>query len=306
MTLIKGEWIEPVLVRAFESEGTDAYRLCTADTGFVERFAGDVLISYQNERTQECLAAELETRRTSFDFEIRRVLGRSLPKKNEERAKARLLAGVSDKILKTVATERRLKFGIDFEAGYSAGLFLDQRENRSFVRQIAAARLLNCFAYTCSFSVAAASVGTETVNVDLSRKWLARGKTNFELNGLPVTGHRFIEDDVRPVLRRMARRGDTFDAIILDPPTFAHSIRLKAFRVERDFEELIVAALEVAARKAHILLSTNCSSIDAQALQRIATRCLAQTKRSGKFYRSPHPVDFSAGAGATNVWLSLH
>jgi 23S rRNA (cytosine1962-C5)-methyltransferase len=302
----KGEWINAALLRAFESEDTDTHRLCTTDTGWVERFSDDVLISYQNEQTREKLTRELDAHRGTFTCEIHRVFGRLLPKQNQERAKPRLLAGDSDGNVQTVATERGLKYGIDFAAGYSAGLFLDQRENRNFVRQLAAARLLNCFAYTCSFSVAAAAAGSSTVNVDLSKKWLARGKHNFDLNGFELTGHRFVEDDVRPVLRRMARRGEKFGVIILDPPTFARSPSSRSFRAECDYEELIAAAFEVAEAKAWILLSTNCSSLDARALQRTASSCLRLKNRSGTFQRTAAPVDFPAGEGASTVWLGLH
>src|SRR5206468_930030 len=83
---------------------------------------------------------------------------RSVPRKSELREPPRLICGNPAENLQTITTERRLKFGIDFGAGFSVGLFPDQRENRSFVRHIAPKRLLNCFAYTCSFSVGAAYV----------------------------------------------------------------------------------------------------------------------------------------------------
>src|SRR5439155_20020731 len=137
-------------------------------------------------------------------------------------------------------------------------------------RQTAPKRLLNCFAYTCSFSVAAASAGAQTVNVDLSKKSLERGRQNFALNSFSNEGNKFIADDVRPVMRRLERRGQKFDMIILDPPTFSRTKGGKAFHVEKDFEELIAAALEVAERNARILLSTNCETLDEQALDRMA------------------------------------
>src|SRR5205823_4780343 len=156
--------------------------------------------------------------------------------------------------LQTVVIENRLKFGIDFGAGYSVGLFIDQRQNRRFVGQTKPKRVLNCFAYTCSFSVAATSAGAQTVNVDLSKKSLERGRQNFELNAFSTEGHKFIADDVRPVLRRLARRGEKFDMIILDPPTFSRTKGGEAFHVEKDFEEIIAAALELADRDGRILL----------------------------------------------------
>src|SRR5204862_7836292 len=169
-------------------------------------------------------------------------------RKNEEREAPLLIFGDAGENLRTIAAERYLKFGIDFRAGYSVGLFVDQRENRRYVRQIAPKRLLNCFAYTCSFSVSAASVGATTVNVDLSQKSLARGRENFALNSLPTNDHRFLADDVMEVLPRLARKGEKFDVIILDPPTFSRSHRGKAFQVEQDFDTLLLAAREVTER----------------------------------------------------------
>src|SRR5256714_6704215 len=239
------EWIDRGLLDAFEAEGTDAHRLCTVDDGWAERFGRDVLISFRTTAARDRLVQELDAWSKSLGFPIGRVFARFLPKKNEERETPKLVTGNEGENLQTIATEQHLKFGIDFGAGYSVGLFIDQRENRRFVRQSKPKRVLNCFAYTCSFSVAAASVGAQTVNVDLSKKSLERGRQNFVLNSLSPEEHQFIADDVRPVLRRLARRGEKFDVIILDPPTFSRTKSGEAFHVESDLEELIVAALEL-------------------------------------------------------------
>jgi 23S rRNA (cytosine1962-C5)-methyltransferase len=204
-----------------------------------------------------------------------------------------------------IATERRLKFGIDFGAGFSVGLFPDQRENRSFVRHIAPKRLLNCFAYTCSFSVSAAYVGATTLNIDLSKKSLARGRENFLLNGLPAMGHRFIADDVMAVLPRLADKGEKFDVIILDPPTFSRSPGGKTFHVEDDFEKLLVVSLELAERNSHVLVSTNCSTLGEHALEVMARYGLKAARRGGTLRRSPPLPDFPLGTGASSIWLTL-
>ena len=301
----KSDWIDRNLLRDFAAEGTDAHRLATADAGWVERFGRDILISYKHEPMREQLTSELDEwcGRTGSAYE--RVFARFLPRKNEERQKPRLVVANVDAPLKTIATERHLRFGIDFIAGYSTGLFLDQRENRSHLRKVAPRRLLNCFAYTCSFSVAAASAGALTMNIDLSNKSLGRGRDNFALNDLPTVDHRFIVDDVFSVLPRLARRGEKFDAIILDPPTFSRSHQGKAFQVERDFEKLLLEALEVAERKASILLSTNCSALRDRALDVLGRYCLKVSRRAGSFHRT-HPLpDFPPGAGASTVWLTL-
>jgi 23S rRNA (cytosine1962-C5)-methyltransferase len=301
----KGDWIDSKLLHQFESDGTNAHRLCTIDAGWVERFARDVLISFRTTAAHDRLLSQLNEWTTSVELSIGRVFARFLPKKNEEREMPKVVSGNEGASLQTIATENYLKFGIDFAAGYSVGLFVDQRENRRFVRRMKPKRMLNCFAYTCSFSVAAASSGSATVNVDLSKKSLERGRQNFALNSLSTDGHQFIADDVRPVLRRLARRGDKFDMIILDPPTFSRTKGSAAFHVEKDFEELIAAAVEIADRDARILLSTNCETLDEQALERMARYCLKLSRRSGALSRQPSPADFPPGTGASTTWLTL-
>src|SRR5437879_3962976 len=300
------EWIDRQLLEAFEADGTNAHRLCTADNGWAERFGRDVLISFRTEAARDRIARELNKWSESVDFLCARVFARFLPKKNEERETPKRLFGNEAELLQTVATEHHLKYGIDFGVGYSVGLFVDQRENRQFVRQVRPKRVLNCFAYTCSFSVTAASVNAQTVNIDLSKKSLERGRQNFTLNSLSSDGHQFIADDVRPVLRRMARRGEKFDVIVLDPPTFSRTKGGRAFHVERDFEELIAAALEVAERAGRILLSTNCETLDEKALERMGRYCLTLSRRAGSLHRQPPPVDFPTGSGASTIWLTLH
>jgi len=302
---MKSEWIDASLLRDFETEGTDAHRLCTLDDGWVERFGRDILVSYRRVSARERLITELYLWGTAVGFKPGRIFGRTLPRRNEERETPRLLFGNADENLHTIAMERFLKFGIDFGAGYSVGLFVDQRENRRYLRQVAPKRVLNCFAYTCSFAVAAASVGAQTVNVDLSKKSLARGRENFALNSLATNDHRFIADDVLAVLPRLARKGEKFDIIILDPPTFSRSRRGKSFQVESDFEHLLLTALDVAERNAHVLLSTNCSSLREHALEVMGRYCLKASRRAGKFYRPPALPDFPPGTGASTTWLSL-
>jgi len=298
-------WIDPTLLRDFQAEATDAHRLCTLEGGWVERFGWDILISFKRVLTREQLVAELQSWASSVGFQVGRIFVRFVPRKSEDREPPRLICGDPGKGLQTIATERHLKFRIDFATGYSPGLFLDQRENRRYVRHIRPRRLLNCFAYTCSFSVSAANVGAATLNIDLSKKYLARGRENFALNGLPTIEHRFVADDVRAVLPRLVRKGERFDAIILDPPTFSRSAGGKIFQIEHDFESLLIDALGLAERDSHVLLSTNCSTLREHALEVMARYCLKIARRAGTFHRSSQLPDFPQGAGASSIWLTL-
>lgn len=159
--------------------------------------------------------------------------------------------------------ENGLRYVIDFAAGYSQGLFLDQRDNRLRARQRSrpAGEVLNLFAYTCGFSVCAAAGRAHAVSVDLSRPALDWGRRNFEANGIDPAGHEFIAGEAADWLRRFRKKGRTFDTIVLDPPTFSRDKRGKVFRVERDFGALSGAAMALLRPGGALLCTTNQRSL---------------------------------------------
>ncbi len=169
--------------------------------------------------------------------------------------------------------------GVSFEVrpftGFMTGLFLDQRENRRVIAEMARGKkLLNLFAYTCSFSVAAAKYGAaSTTNIDLSAKYLGWGKRNFELNGLDVKAHRFFPDDAREHLRRAAKRGDQYDIVVLDPPSFSRNGK-KVFRLEEEAAELVTEASYVVAPGGQFYFSCNYSEWDDREILPMLRECL--------------------------------
>ena len=298
-------WISPELFAAFEAEGTSAHRLFTSRDAWVERLGRDVLISFKTDTARDEALAGLREWESRTGFQSERVFSRFLPRQNAERVAPVLMVGDPAASLHSVVTERGVRFGIDFGAGYSAGLFIDQRANRGRVRKLAPKRMLNTFAYTCSFSVVAAMAGAQTLSIDLSKKSLDRGRKNFELNGLPFDGQRFLADDVLDVLPRLERRGEKFDLIVLDPPTFSLGNRGRRWQVEEQIEDLLRTALELAAPKAAILISTNCTKLDLSALERTARFALKTARLGGNISHEPPLPDFPPGEGAQTLWVSL-
>lgn len=125
--------------------------------------------------------------------------------------------------------------------GLSTGLFLDQRDNRAWAHHFAKERsskaataappaVLNTFAYTCAFSVAAAMGGAATTSVDVSARYLDWGKRNFTLNGLDPAHHRFAKMDTFEFFAYARRKQLAYDLIILDPPSFATGNKKKGVR----------------------------------------------------------------------------
>ena len=96
-------WINPGLLRDFKAEGTDAHRLCTIEDGWVERFGGDVLISFKRVLARERLLEELQNWSEWVGFPVRRVFARLIPTKSERRESPALIIGDPSESLQTVA-----------------------------------------------------------------------------------------------------------------------------------------------------------------------------------------------------------
>lgn len=299
------QWISPEQFSAFEAQETSAHRLFTSPNVWVERLGRDVQISFKTDDARDDALAGLRLWTAKTGFQMDRIFSRFLPKQNAERVAPVLLEGDASAPLQTVVTERGVRYEIDFGAGYSHGLFIDQRANRAFLAECAPKRLLNTFAYTCSFSVVAARAGAQTVSVDLSKKSLDRGRKNFELNGLSLEGHRFLADDVLDVLPRLERRGEKFDAIILDPPTFSRGNKGRRWQVEEQIETLLTAALELTTQNAVILLSTNCTKLNRRALEATTRFVLKIAHRGGDLHSTPPLPDFPEGSSAQTLWINL-
>ena len=120
--------------------------------------------------------------------------------------------------------ENGLQFYVDYEKGQKTGFFLDQRENRALLRQMAhGAKVLNAFAYTGGFSVYALAGGAAEVHsVDISREAVQRAHENVALNFGAEAHHQGFAEDCFKYLKNME---ESYNIIILDPPAFAKNAR---------------------------------------------------------------------------------
>jgi 23S rRNA (cytosine1962-C5)-methyltransferase len=216
--------------------------------------------------------------------------------------------------------ENGVQYELSFNEGYSVGLFLDQRDNRRrfLVDHIASGfeirnsklEVLNVFAYTCGFSVCAAKAGARTTSLDLSKKYLEWGKRNFALNGLNPEEHDFIYGDAFDWMRRLAKKNRAFDVIVLDPPTFSQSKEHGAFRVEKDFGNLVSAALPVLKPGSILLASTNAADWEPENFLAAIEKSVRTSRRKilQKHY-VPQPPDFPISraepAYLKTVWLRI-
>lgn len=198
--------------------------------------------------------------------------------------------------------ENGVSFEISFQSGYSQGIFLDQRDNRAEVRKLMGPgqRLLNTFAYTGAFSVAAAMADAETTTLDLSQPYLDWAKRNFTHNALDPAAHHFCKGDTFHWLRRFAKQGRTFDGIVLDPPTFSRDEKGRVFRVEENFGELAALAADILTPDGWLLCSTNCRNLPLNDFQRQLRNAI---HRPMSPRHSPMPADFTGEPYLKSIWL---
>jgi 23S rRNA (cytosine1962-C5)-methyltransferase len=154
-----------------------------------------------------------------------------------------------------------MKLLVDVRRGQKTGTFLDQRENRRMVRELARGRAeaLNLFGYTGGFSVAAALGGARhVVTVDQDRDAVALARENFGENGLDPADHAFAAEDCFEILARYKKDGRRFDLVVCDPPAFAKSQRAVEGALA-GYASLNRAALAVLA-PGGLLVTASCSA----------------------------------------------
>ena len=161
-----------------------------------------------------------------------------------------------------IVTEGPALFLVRVLRGQNHGLFLDMAEGRRWVREFAAdfrqseergAKVLNLFAYTCAFSVAALQGGAAHVtNLDMARGALATGQQNHQLNGLAPQGASFLAHDLFNSWGKVTR-GGPYDLIIADPPSYQKG----SFVATKDYARLLRRLPDLLAPGGRALLCLN-------------------------------------------------
>lgn len=181
--------------------------------------------------------------------------------------------------------ESGLQFWVNLSDYLDTGLFLDHRITRQMVRQEAAGRrVLNLFAYTGSFSVYAAAGGaSEVVTVDLSNTYINWAKRNFALNGFTdERKYHFVVADVLQYLKSLP--AGRFDLIIMDPPTFSNSKKMKdILDIQRDHAELINRCMHALQPGGVLYFSTNARRFQLNRAALTATECTDITRATTPF-----------------------
>lgn len=193
---------------------------------------------------------------------------------------------------KITVIESGLRFRLNLYDYLDTGLFLDHRNTRRIIRNLAKGKtFLNLFAYTGSASVYAASGGAKsTTTVDMSNTYIQWSEENMKINGFSGRAHRFIREDCMQWVWDAKRAGEAFDLIFLDPPTFSNSAKMQdAFDVNRDHAQLIQRVMRLLKPEGQLVFSTNARKFKlAQSLSEMfAVREITAVTTTEDFRRKP-------------------
>jgi 23S rRNA (cytosine1962-C5)-methyltransferase len=199
-----------------------------------------------------------------------------------------------------VVHEEGIAYGVRLGDGLSTGIFLDQRANRKRVRDLAGGQsVVNLFAYTCGFSVAAAAGGAwRTISVDASAVALERGRENLQIAEVLDRGvHQFVAEDAFAWLARAAKSSERHDLVVLDPPSYS-TTKKRRFAAATDYVELAAMALGILRNGGRLLACTNHRGITASKFRRILFDAARDAKREvAQIKDLPVPSDFPAPLG---------
>jgi 23S rRNA (cytosine1962-C5)-methyltransferase len=194
---------------------------------------------------------------------------------------AATLARGDEAPVEVVVEEEGCRFAVDVSAPLGVGFFPDMRLGRDAVaRRASGRRLLNLFSYTGAFSVRAAKAGASAVvAVDTAAKVHARARRNYELSGLDPRGMEQVTADATKTLERFVDRGQHFDLVVCDPPTFSHGPKPGAtFSVGTDLAQLAGACLAVLEPGGLLAFSSNSSKLTSADLDRALAEGAAQRR----------------------------
>ncbi|GMQ77725.1 MAG: 23S rRNA (cytosine(2499)-C(5))-methyltransferase [Anaerolineae bacterium] len=215
--------------------------------------------------------------------------------------------------------ENNVRFEADIVNGHKTGFYLDQRENRAYFEEIVKSdssfnSLLNVFAYSGGFSIYGARAGASQItNVDISKAALKAARNNFRLNmkhpNIMRAENQYVIGDAFEVMDRLFQAGRKFDAIVIDPPSFA-SRKSQVTTALRAYGNLARSGIKLL-REGGLLALFSCSSrvSEDQFFKRVVSeavkmgRPLQEINRTG--HPSDHPSSFEQGAYLKGVFALI-
>lgn len=179
--------------------------------------------------------------------------------------------------------ENGVAFVVDILNGQKTGFFLDQRDNRQYIRTVSRGKsVLNLFSYTGGFSVYAGLGGaTKVASLDVAEGAVRSAENNWQLNSLPAANHQGLAVDVFEYLNG---QNEKWDHVIVDPPSMGHSEDQKERAVSK-YTELFAASAKLVQPGGQLSLSSCSSHISFEDFFEIIREAMSQARRRGQILR---------------------
>jgi 23S rRNA (cytosine1962-C5)-methyltransferase len=273
-------------------EGTTAYRLINGEGDFLPGLVCDVYGSTALTTSGSTAVVQFDGRGPSEFYNKEQIAGwisqftgvKSVVEKFRRNTEGglNLLAG-SPTASAIEITENGVRFEVDIENGQKTGFFLDQRDNRQYVRSISRGKsVLNLFSYTGGFSVYAGLGGaTRVASLDVAEGAIRSADANWALNGLPPEKHQGLAVDVFAYL---TGENEKWDHIIVDPPSMGHSEEQKE-RAVKKYTDLFAASAKLVNAGGQLSLSSCSSHISFEDFYEIIRESMSLARRRGQILR---------------------
>ena len=195
------------------------------------------------------------------------------------------------------AVEAGLRYRLSLGSAQNAGFFLDMAIGRSLLRERSQGKkVLNLFAYTCSFSVAAIAGGAAgVVNLDMNRNALNLGRLNHKLNGQDLRTSSFLPHDLFRSFGKLKKLGP-YDLIVCDPP----ADQGKSFHADRDWPKLVARLPDLLSPRGELFACLNGPKRSPDFLKDLFSAIAPQLKLIQKLRPGP---DFPENEPDKGVWL---
>lgn len=195
------------------------------------------------------------------------------------------------------------------------GLFPEQAENWAKMREIVKTakerpRVLNLFGYTGGASVALANAGAIVTHVDAAKGMVDRCKKNAELSGCPADGIRYIVDDCKKFVLRELKRGKTYNAVLMDPPSYGRGPSGETWKLEDSLYDLATLVAKVLDEPLFYLINSYTTGLQPTVIKNVLSLAMHGEKGKIEAYELTLPVtDETKGkielpCGCSGLWKS--
>lgn len=205
-----------------------------------------------------------------------------------------------------------LKFSLKLMGFKHTGLFPEQAVNWDIMQELITKsqrqiKVLNLFAYTGGATVACAKAGAFVTHVDAAKAMVDRAKTNASLSQIPNDRIRYIVDDCQKFIAREIRRGNKYDAIIMDPPSYGRGTNGEVWKLEENIYDLVAECTKVLSNKPlFFLINSYTTGLQPQVIDNILRLCLKDYKGESTAYEVGLPTQegLILPCGCSGLWTA--